>query len=113
MVAVHLGQLHIAKCLLDHGARVDTTDDTSQTPLMVAARSGHLKLVKLLLKRQAVVDATDEVAPSHCTHHGHTDVVEVLLKKGANRHDGQDAVSVAAALHSYDMGQLYATPNHI
>ncbi|RHY52702.1 hypothetical protein DYB38_006556 [Aphanomyces astaci] len=87
MVAVHLGQLHIAKCLLDHGARVDTTDDTSQTPLMVAARSGHLKLVKLLLKRQAVVDATDE--------------------------DGQDAVSVAAALHSYDMGQLYATPNHI
>ncbi|RHY00662.1 hypothetical protein DYB35_013718 [Aphanomyces astaci] len=105
MVAVHLGQLHIAKCLLDHGARVDTTDDTSQTPLMVAARSGHLKLVKLLLKRQAVVDATDE--------HGHTDVVEVLLKKGANRHDGQDAVSVAAALHSYDMGQLYATPNHI
>ncbi|ETV95759.1 hypothetical protein H310_10825 [Aphanomyces invadans] len=120
MVAVHMGHFHIAKCLLDHGARVDTTDDTSKTPLMVAARNGHLKLVKLLCKRQAAVDMADEddnTALLLATQRGHTDVVNFLLKKGANRHvqnlDGQDAVSVAAALHSYEMGQLFAVPSNI
>ena len=54
MMAARLGDVAIAKALLDRGAPVDGRDATfQQTPLMLAVRSGSPALVRLLIEHRA------------------------------------------------------------
>ena len=43
----------VAKLLLDHGARIDDADNRGRTALMIAAETGHGDMVDLLIKRGA------------------------------------------------------------
>jgi uncharacterized protein len=51
--AAEMGQLDVARMLLEKGALVDGTDFTAASPLMLAAREGHAEVVKLLLNAGA------------------------------------------------------------
>jgi ankyrin repeat protein len=49
-----------AKLLLDRGATVDAADGEGVTPLVLAAYRGHTDVVKLLLERGAFVNAQEK-----------------------------------------------------
>ena len=47
------GRFHLAKALLEAGARVNWADDEHVTPLILAALKGHAEIVDLLLAHGA------------------------------------------------------------
>jgi hypothetical protein len=59
LVAAAKGQTTLVKELLDGGAKIEATDRSGRTPLMLAAQHGHPETVKLLLERGAKADARD------------------------------------------------------
>lgn len=102
------GCYEVAKFLLEAGA--DANSGSASTPLMEAAQEGHLELVQLLLKAGAHVSkfttasAASSIGNGNGGHHGgkmsgnvttcesalslscengHTDVVDTLIKAGA------------------------------
>lgn len=58
--AVFLGQVAIARLLLDAGAEVDVRNSRRMTPLHQAAEDAQIDLVKLLITKGAEIDAMDE-----------------------------------------------------
>lgn len=62
--AVLAGDSESLKSQLDAGAHPDPFDDEGLTPLMVAARDGHTDLVKLLLKAGADATLTNRIGES-------------------------------------------------
>ena len=50
----------VAKLLIEHGARLDAVDNRGRTALMIAAETGHVEMVDLLLKRGANRDLRDK-----------------------------------------------------
>lgn len=76
------------KILLNKGTPVDIEDPSGYTALHYAARNGRLKICKLLLERGANVNARTRCARATSLHRaasqGHEDVVDFLLKSGAD-----------------------------
>ena len=67
---------------MHHGAYVNATDDTQQTPLMVAAEKGHGSTVNLLLQAGADPRAQDvykQTALSQSAAQGHIEAATSLL----------------------------------
>lgn len=54
-VHAHLGHVEMVALLLEMGAPVDGTTDSSMTPLCLAAAAGHADIVSLLCKKGAKV----------------------------------------------------------
>lgn len=54
--AARLGDLRLAKCLLDHGANVDSIDRLGVSPLILAARMKQCPMVEFLLEHGADVN---------------------------------------------------------
>ena len=54
-MAAQDGHVEVVKVLLDHGAEVDATNDSGQTPLHRAAACGHAQTAEELLARGAQV----------------------------------------------------------
>lgn len=82
------------KMLIDHGADVNAPDPTGRTPLMYAAVSDLLpaEQVKMMIEKGAKLNATSQhfksgdsgmTALDLARMHGHTPVVDVLMKAGA------------------------------
>jgi ankyrin repeat protein len=62
---VRNGKLDAVTTLLDHGAALDARDpEFEQTALMVAVREGHSDVVALLLERGADVNAQTKIGPT-------------------------------------------------
>jgi len=82
------GDTATLKVLLDGGATIQAAERDGETPLMAAARAGSVSAVQLLIDRGADVNATDALADQTAlmwaTAEGHLDVVDALLKAGAN-----------------------------
>ncbi|RUS79663.1 hypothetical protein EGW08_012586 [Elysia chlorotica] len=118
-LAVLTGQDRLVRRLLCAGAIVDAQDLRGETPLHIACRLGHLKTVKSLLtpvRYKEMQGNTWEIPyqrlpqdlgvqncegqnPLHvAVIAGHTAVVELLLKAGANPNVGE-AKSGRTALH--------------
>lgn len=86
--ASRTGDVEMIQLLLKAGANPNLTHPEGESPLMAASRAGSVPAVRLLLDRKANVNATDtfqqESALMWATAEGHIDVVDALLKAGAN-----------------------------
>ena len=88
--------------LLDHGAPVNAQDPQGRTILMLAAASEAVpvNVVSALIARGADVNAkslTGQDALGYAKQHGHTAVVDLLLKAGANDTPADPAPAIKAA----------------
>lgn len=96
--AAQAGNEVLAEALLDRGAPVDAPDVDSagklsfmaadmNSPLQVAAENGNLSIVRLLLKHRPWVDhrcCTSPAALGLAAAAGHAEIVDMLLKAGAD-----------------------------
>jgi len=86
--ASRTGDEEMMEVLLKAGADPKLAHPEGETPLMAASRSGSLAGVKLLLSRGVDVNATEtfqqQTALMWAAAEGHVDVVEALLKAGAD-----------------------------
>ena len=89
-----MGDANAVRLMLDHGADVNAFDGLGRTPLMYAAGSDLLALdvVKLLIERGADVNAVSRhkqggdsglAVLDIAKLHGHTPIVDLLVKSGA------------------------------
>lgn len=74
----------IAKCLLQHKARVKVADSRKRTALHYACEGGNSSIIPLLLQAGAEVNATDDfgITPLHLAIN--KTAIESLLRAGAN-----------------------------
>uniref|UniRef100_A0A5K3ETX1 ANK_REP_REGION domain-containing protein n=2 Tax=Mesocestoides corti TaxID=53468 RepID=A0A5K3ETX1_MESCO len=90
--AAENGHVKVCKELLNWGATLGQplVIEGCKTPLMKAARSGHLEVVQLLVEWGFSVNQptsqNEATALSLACNGGHVQVVEYLLKNGANPH---------------------------
>jgi ankyrin repeat protein len=86
--ASRTGDVEMMELLLKAGADPKRTHPEGETTLMAASRSGSVAAVRLLLDRGVDVNATDsfqkETALMWAAAQGHLEVVDALLKAGAN-----------------------------
>ena len=98
--------------LLKGSINVNEEDELGQTSLIIAAQAGHLDIVNMLLAYKGVaVDIQDHQgfsAVHRATWRNHVEVVQALIKKGANltlkNIDGNTARDLS---HSDEMDDLY------
>ncbi len=87
------GAVEAMRCLLEHGAQVDSHYTCFRTPLFHAAAKGRVEAVGLLLNHHANPNYRELTYAGHymrdwcplhyATRNGHIQVVELLLKSGA------------------------------
>jgi ankyrin repeat protein len=86
--ASRTGDAAMMALLLKSGADPAKANPDGETPLMAASRSGSVPAVRLILDRKVDVNATETVqkttALMRASAEGHGDVVDVLLKAGAD-----------------------------
>ena len=86
--ASRTGDAAMMALLLKSGADPAKANPDGETPLMAASRSGSVDAVRLLLDRKVDVNAVESVqkttALMRAAAEGHSDVVDVLLKAGAD-----------------------------
>ncbi|VDM37893.1 unnamed protein product [Toxocara canis] len=98
------GHYEVARVLLDHGAPVNLSSDSFESPLTLAACGGHAKLVELLLDRGAEMEEPNDEGYTplmEASREGHLDVVRILLDRGAQTNTqtdetGETALTLAA-----------------
>jgi uncharacterized protein len=86
-LAVKSRCIHVAECLLERGAMVDSREviDENHTPLMIAAAIGDLRFVELLLRYGANPSLTDTAGRDSAAiarKRGHHEVVARLEAAG-------------------------------
>jgi len=76
----------VVPCLLSHGADVNAADNRQWTPFLVAVAGGHKQMALFLLGKGARSDSLhyDWTALHLASHHGHLDLVKVLIDRGAD-----------------------------
>ncbi|VDB88494.1 unnamed protein product [Peniophora sp. CBMAI 1063] len=88
------GRIEMCRLLLGHGALIDSTDSSGDTPVHDAARRGHSDVVRMLFEHSAADGADPTVRCRarnedgqtplhHAAHRGHADVCRLLLSYGA------------------------------
>jgi ankyrin repeat protein len=58
MWAAKRGNLEVVQCLVAHGANLNAQDERERTALLLAGASGYTNIVELLIKRGAVSHST-------------------------------------------------------
>jgi uncharacterized protein len=101
--AAELGDVQMAKELLDARAAPDQRDKLGNVPLHWAANNGRIEILKVLLAAHATVDAPDRqgITPlMGAIAHNQPNAVKLLLAAGADPHKqdftGRDALGWAA-----------------
>lgn len=106
--AASSGHTAIADVLVQHGADVNSNDDSGNTPLHAAASCGHIETVDLLLLHDADIDPQNNSGntPLHnAAYAQHAHCAQRLLYHGASiklRNDQLDA-PLDAALYSQSL----------
>ena len=78
------GHFSVVRLLVDHGADIEKTNESSATPLIAAVRANNLPVVRLLLDAGADVNhALDVTALSEAAEKCELEIVEELLSAGA------------------------------
>ncbi|AIL12630.1 hypothetical protein IM40_02375 [Candidatus Paracaedimonas acanthamoebae] len=91
--------LELFSYLLDNGAEIDAIDNSNSTALHYAAKYNDLEFVRLLLDKKASVHLRDNLNRTPLlaaadTLEDHLDIIELLLKAGANPNDEDEYGSV-------------------
>ncbi|KAF4957436.1 hypothetical protein FSARC_11311, partial [Fusarium sarcochroum] len=100
--ACQQGHLGIAKVMVERGVCKDETDEQGWTLLMNASHKGCIGIARWLVDDGANVHVTSkgETAISLASAYGHVEIVDLLLKTGANPDDcgprGRPILSLAA-----------------
>lgn len=89
-----VGDVSIARVLLEHGANIHANDDAA---LFLAAENGHDEMVRFLVEQGANIHAKNDRALCWSAKNGHETIVEYLLDKGANVHANDDFALVLSA----------------
>lgn len=107
IIASNNGFTEIAVYLIDAGADVNAKSRQGITPLIAAAMNGHADMVALLATKITNLDQLSEMQyQSNALHlaarDGHTAVIEVLLKAGAdvNALEGTDSTALMYAAYN-------------
>lgn len=90
-MAISRGRMELAEYLIDKGADINRQDNIGRTFLHEAAKDGNLAAVKFLVEKGARLDVLDKwndtplhVAANVKVNKGHTEVVDYLIKNGAD-----------------------------
>lgn len=90
-MAISLGRMELAEYLIDKGADINRQDNIGRTFLHKAAENGNLAAVKFLVEKGARLDVLDKwndtplhVAANVKVNKGHIEVVDYLVKNGAD-----------------------------
>ncbi|KAJ7145199.1 hypothetical protein C8R43DRAFT_1197445 [Mycena crocata] len=97
-VATAANLYRTVKYLLDCGTSPNNLSPQLEngSPLCAASEYNHIRIVELLLKRGADIHAGDDDALQRAAGAGNLEVVNLLLEKGADIHAGDDAALQAA-----------------
>ncbi|KAJ3035870.1 hypothetical protein HDV00_003343 [Rhizophlyctis rosea] len=98
------GYLDIAKFLLSLNAHPDGCRETCAYPLLNAAHHGHTEIIRLLLEKGANVHFFDDSALVDAISQNHLAAVTLLLEHGAKDAYGPIA---GADVHAYDDEAIY------
>ena len=86
--AAQKGNAELVKRLFEKsGIRVNDTDDSRRTALMIAAAKGHITIAGLLIGKGADVNATDyegNTALISAIKAGYVNTAKLLIEKGAD-----------------------------
>jgi len=114
--AAWLGQLSVAKFLIENGADVELRSGRGYTPLHCAAAEGHKAVCEMLLDHHAQVNAKDSsgATPLHAaSQKGFRSVAELLIARGANvsakDNDGKTPLHSAVANKFKSIAELLIT----
>ena len=101
MKASEGGHVDVLNMLLKHGGNVNESNENGQTALGFASFLGHEAAVGVLLENNAVVDKWGWTALMNASAGGFVDVLNLLLKHGANvnkrNQNGQIALIIASS----------------
>jgi ankyrin repeat protein len=92
--AISRRHVKVVKYLLENGATVDYSGFMTEKPLAIAVKTGNVKLVEMVLDHGADIDETAamESALSQAVGSGQDDIIDLLLKRGADANNFQLSV---------------------
>lgn len=115
MGAASMGNVALARRLLDEGADPNAEDPYDWTPLLLAADEGHAEMIRLLASRGADLEAvteTEQTALHLVAWQNHLEAARALLELGvdpsAMDQDGNTALHLAATEPVPEMLRLLA-----
>ncbi|KAJ8059471.1 hypothetical protein OCU04_011132 [Sclerotinia nivalis] len=106
--AAKLGNVIIAKFLLERGIDVNHTNRNNKTPLQRALSNGHTEIVKLLLENGADINCINNdsnILLQEALSNEHMDIVKLLLENGAdinyaNNYNNTSLLNAASNRHT-------------
>jgi len=102
------GYMEIVKLLLDNGAKINVNDDNGNTALIHASTGGNI-IIKFFINRDKNVNknvtSSDELALLKGWQQQYTEIVELLLSKGADVNAKND-FGVTPLMGASESGQL-------
>ena len=109
ITAAKLGEISLARELLESGADINHRDKEGYSPLHMAAYKGHSHFIDFLLENHAVIDILDQ----HCRTplmlacwRGHMDIVQKLITRGCDLNQQTRHDEISALTYALEQGQL-------
>ena len=109
ITAAKLGEISLARQLLESGADINHRDKEGYSPLHMAAYKGHSHFIDFLLDNHAMIDILDQ----HCRTplmlacwRGHMDIVQKLIARGCNQNQQTRHDQVSALTYALEQGQM-------
>ena len=109
ITAAKLGEISLARQLLESGADINHRDKEGYSPLHMAVYKGHSHFIDFLLDNHAIIDILDQ----HCRPplmlacwRGHMDIVQMLIARGCNLNQQTRHDQISALTYALEQGQL-------
>lgn len=80
---------------------LDFEDPHIDAALVSACEEGHTELVKLLLEKGADIHAEDDDSLRRASKNGHFEIVKLLLENGVNIHAGKDSALYVSCVNGH------------
>ncbi|NIO48660.1 MAG: hypothetical protein GTN73_04365 [Candidatus Aminicenantes bacterium] len=105
--SIRWDRIEVTKFLIDKGANVNPTTELGRTPLIISAIEGNPQLARLFLDSDADISLKDNNYKRTALHfaalYGQLDIIDALVKKGANVNE-RDAAGKTALDYANQYG---------